>query len=210
MDYQVAFAEKSNLNKPKGWIGLGLSHDRYLLSLDPAKKKLVEAYRKQMAVLCGRRGAMTVESLLGFSPIDWTSIMDLLGIDHQMGRQQIIRSIQRWRPTFDNAWTESFMKTLKQDEVYLANYETYLDAIENLPRFIGEVYNEKRVYSGIGYLTPNELEERVQKIPQPQITAGLISCFDRLFLSSLPPALHTSFFHITVFQSAVNRKKSMH
>ena len=66
---------------------------------------------------------------------------------------------------YDNAWTERFMRTLKQEEVYLANYETYLDVIENLPRFIDEVYNEKRVHSGIDYLTPNELEERVRKDP---------------------------------------------
>ena len=66
---------------------------------------------------------------------------------------------------YDNAWTERFMRTLKQEEVYLANYETYLDVIENLPRFIEEVYNEKRVHSGIDYLTPNELEERVRKDP---------------------------------------------
>lgn len=66
---------------------------------------------------------------------------------------------------YDNAWTESFMKTLKQEEVYLANYETYLDVIENLPSFIEDVYNEKRVHSGIGYLTPNELETLVKKDP---------------------------------------------
>jgi putative transposase len=66
---------------------------------------------------------------------------------------------------YDNAWTERFMRTLKQEEVYLANYETYLDVVDNLPRFIEEVYNEKRVHSGIDYLTPNELEERVQKDP---------------------------------------------
>jgi len=57
------------------------------------------------------------------------------------------------------------MRTLKQEEVYLANYETYLDVIENLPRFIEEVYNEKRVHSGIDYLTPNEFEERVRQDP---------------------------------------------
>jgi transposase InsO family protein len=34
-----------------------------------------------------------------------------------------------------------------------------------LPRFIEEVYNEKRVHSGIDYMTPNELEERVRKDP---------------------------------------------
>ena len=63
---------------------------------------------------------------------------------------------------YDNAFAESLMKTLKQQEVYLANYETYLDVIDNLPQFIEEVYNEKRVHSGIGYLTPNELETLVE------------------------------------------------
>jgi putative transposase len=52
------------------------------------------------------------------------------------------------------------MKTLKQEEVYLSNYETYLDVIENFPTFIEEVYNEKRVHSAIGYLTPSELEKQ--------------------------------------------------
>jgi putative transposase len=66
---------------------------------------------------------------------------------------------------YHNAFAESFMKTLKQEEVYLANYETYLDVLENLPSFIEEVYNEKRVHSGIDYLTPSELEERIKIDP---------------------------------------------
>jgi putative transposase len=66
---------------------------------------------------------------------------------------------------YDNAWTERFMRTLKQEEVYLASYETYLDVIENLPQFIEDVYNEKRIHSALDYLTPNEFEERVRKDP---------------------------------------------
>lgn len=66
---------------------------------------------------------------------------------------------------YHNAFVESFMKTLKQEEVYLANYETYLDVLENLPSFIEEVYNEKRVHSGIDYLTPSELEKRIKIDP---------------------------------------------
>lgn len=66
---------------------------------------------------------------------------------------------------YDNAWTERLMKTLKQEEVYLANYETYLDVIENLPEFIESVYNEKRVHSGIEYMTPVELEKLVETDP---------------------------------------------
>src|SRR5690554_5062798 len=39
---------------------------------------------------------------------------------------------------YDNAWTESFMKTLKHEEIYMGHYETYLDVVENLPHFIEE------------------------------------------------------------------------
>ena len=66
---------------------------------------------------------------------------------------------------YDNAFAESFMKTLKYNEVHLANYETYLDILENLPSFIEEVYNEKRVHSGINYFTPSELEEKIKLDP---------------------------------------------
>lgn len=66
---------------------------------------------------------------------------------------------------YDNAMVESFMKTLKQEEVYLANYQTYLDVIENLPQFIEEVYNEKRLHSSLDYLTPNEVEQKINKEP---------------------------------------------
>jgi len=63
---------------------------------------------------------------------------------------------------YDNAWTESFMKTLKYDEVYLWNYETYLDVIERVPHFIEEVYNKKRLHSKLGYLPPEEFEEKIK------------------------------------------------
>lgn len=60
---------------------------------------------------------------------------------------------------YDNAWTESFMKTLKYEEIYMGGYETYLDVVENLPLFIEEVYNKKRPHSSLGYVSPEEFEE---------------------------------------------------
>jgi transposase InsO family protein len=66
---------------------------------------------------------------------------------------------------YHNAFVESFIKTIKQEEVYLANYETYLDVLEYLPAFIEQVYNEKRVHSGIGYMTPSELEKGIKIDP---------------------------------------------
>lgn len=60
---------------------------------------------------------------------------------------------------YDNAWTESFMKTLKYEEVYMRHYETYLDVIANVSHFIEEVYNKKRLHSSLGYVPPEEFEE---------------------------------------------------
>jgi len=50
------------------------------------------------------------------------------------------------------------MKTLKYEEIYLGNYRTYLDVVENVPRFLEEVYNKKRLHSSLGYLPPEEFE----------------------------------------------------
>jgi putative transposase len=62
---------------------------------------------------------------------------------------------------YDNAFIESFFKTLKAEEVYLWNYETYDHVIERLPYFIEEVYNQKRLHSAIGYAPPNEFERNI-------------------------------------------------
>jgi len=63
---------------------------------------------------------------------------------------------------YDNAFAESFMKTLKKEEVYLWEYESFTDVVERIPQFIESVYNRKRVHSGIGYLPPEEFEAILQ------------------------------------------------
>jgi len=59
---------------------------------------------------------------------------------------------------YDNAFAESFFKTLKQEEVYLWEYETFSDVIERIPCFIEDVYNRKRLHSSLGYRPPEEYE----------------------------------------------------
>ncbi len=59
---------------------------------------------------------------------------------------------------YDNAFAESFIKTLKQEEVYLWQYETISDVIERIPYFILDVYNRKRLHSALGYRPPEEFE----------------------------------------------------
>jgi transposase InsO family protein len=67
-------------------------------------------------------------------------------------------SMSRSGNPYDNAFAESFMKTLKKEEVYLWEYESFIDVAERIPYFIEAVYNRKRVHSGIGYLPPEEFE----------------------------------------------------
>jgi putative transposase len=59
---------------------------------------------------------------------------------------------------YDNAFAESLFKTIKQEEVYLWQYETFSDVIERIPYFIEDVYNRKRLHSSLGYRPPEEYE----------------------------------------------------
>lgn len=63
---------------------------------------------------------------------------------------------------YHNAHAEAFFKTLKNEEVYLWEYECFTDVVERVPGFIEQVYNRKRVHSGIQYLPPEEFEAIVQ------------------------------------------------
>jgi len=67
-------------------------------------------------------------------------------------------SMSRTGNPYDNAFAESFMKTLKNEEVNLEEYHDMIDVLNSIPEFIEKVYNKKRVHSGINYLPPEEFE----------------------------------------------------
>lgn len=62
---------------------------------------------------------------------------------------------------YDNAQAESFMKTLKVEEVYLWEYGTFEVARERIKEFIEDVYNRKRLHSALGYRSPVQFEQSI-------------------------------------------------
>jgi putative transposase len=80
---------------------------------------------------------------------------------------QPVRACLRWRGNpYDNTFAESFIKTLKYEEVHLNDYETFAGAHESIEQFLEDVYNHKRLHSAIGYRPPAEFEQ-VLSTPTP-------------------------------------------
>lgn len=77
---------------------------------------------------------------------------------------QIRISMSRPGRPQDNAQAESFIKTVKYEEVYLVEYDDVADARARIGHFVEHVYNRKRLHSALGYRPPAEFE---QQLPLP-------------------------------------------
>jgi putative transposase len=86
---------------------------------------------------------------------DYTDLLREYGIEISMSR--------RGNP-YDNATCESFLKTLKYEEVYRQEYRDLAEARASIERFLEKVYNEKRLHSALGYLPPVEFEQSLVRI----------------------------------------------
>jgi transposase InsO family protein len=85
---------------------------------------------------------------------DYTDLLKTNGIDISMSRKG-----NPW----DNAACESFMKTLKYEEVHRNEYRDLAEARASIAEFLEKVYNQKRLHSALGYLPPAEFEAQHHK-----------------------------------------------
>ena len=85
---------------------------------------------------------------------DYTDLLKAHGIDISMSRKA-----NPW----DNAACESFMKTLKYEEVHRNEYRDLAEARASIARFLEKVYNQQRLHSALGYLPLAELEAQHRK-----------------------------------------------
>ncbi len=83
---------------------------------------------------------------------DYTEVLKDYGIQISMSRKA---------SPWDNAQSESFIKTLKYEEVYRTEYRDLVDAYDGIRRFLEKVYNRQRLHSALGYLPPAEFERKL-------------------------------------------------
>jgi len=84
-----------------------------------------------------------------YASTDYTNLLTDHGITISMSRKG-----NPW----DNAACESFMKTLKYEEVYRNEYRDLAEARASIREFLEKIYNQKRLHSALGYLPPAEFE----------------------------------------------------
>ncbi len=87
-------------------------------------------------------------------------------------RHRMIPSMSRPANPYDNALCESFMKTLKQEEIYCRQYRDREDLQMHLEEFLENYYNHQRLHSALGYCSPAQFEQQARG-PQPPLLANV-------------------------------------
>ena len=87
----------------------------------------------------------------------------------------LVPSMSRPGNPYDNAMCESFMKTLKQEEIYCAEYDSLEQLRTNVGDFIENYYNRRRLHSALGYATPEAFENQQADQPTVLETASKMS-----------------------------------
>jgi len=123
----------------RGWyLGRGLDQELTLEALKPAMlDRLPEMHHSDQGVQYAA-----------------TAYVDLL-LEHGVAISMTDKG-EAWQ----NGYAERLMRTIKEEEVELSDYQNYQDANNQIGRFLDDVYMHKRIHSSLGYLTPAEFESQ--------------------------------------------------
>ena len=84
-----------------------------------------------------------------------------------LGEHGIAPSMSRTGNPYDNAICESFLKTLKQEEIYTRQYRDRADLEAHMEQFLEQYYNRRRLHSALGYRSPEAFENLLRTPPFP-------------------------------------------
>ena len=73
---------------------------------------------------------------------------------------EVLISMAEVGQAWQNGYAERLMRTIKEEEADLPDYQDYYEALHQIGRFLDEVYMHKRILSSLGYLTPAEFEHQ--------------------------------------------------
>jgi transposase InsO family protein len=94
------------------------------------------------------------------------------GYVEELKTNGMVPSMSRPANPHDNAFRESFVKTLKQEEIYCNQYRDFDELSAHLEEFIGNYHNRPRLHSALGYRAPEEFEQAAAAATSPGGTPG--------------------------------------
>jgi putative transposase len=92
-------------------------------------------------------------------------------------QHEMVPSMSRPANPYDNASCESFIKTLKREEIYANEYQDLDHLRSNIEEFIERYYNQERLHSALGYLSPEEFEEQAGRENSLTTTGATVRFF---------------------------------
>jgi len=128
-----------------------------------AQQALTNAIRKRRP-----KGGLVHHSDRGwqYACHDYVALLDTHGIQVSMSRPG---------NPYDNAFAETFMKTLKTEEVDASQYRSFEEAQRSIGGFIESFYNGQRLHSALGYRTPAEFERAISLVVPPMRKGAAIA-----------------------------------
>ncbi len=93
-------------------------------------------------------------------------------------KHQMLASMSRPGNPYDNALCESFLRTLKREEINASRYRDLEHLRANIAEFIESYYNQKRLHSALGYRSPEDFERELENRETPK-SATLLCSFGK-------------------------------